>query len=303
MDLRECYRRFRAWQLNPFDYTNHSEHLVRCANCGTEFSDNFCPRCGQKAGVGPVGWNTVRQSVTLIWGMDNRSLGYSLLQLVLRPGYMISDYLSGKRQVSFPPVKMLLLVAVAMMISEYFFDTPTVETSADKQMNLAMDKFDTWAENNLGWAMLVVSSFFLLPTWLHFRYSPKHYHHTLPEGFFIQVFMSSLMAMISIICMIIGNFWVAILIPCYYTVAYRQLFNYSWWGTLWRIACCFLEGMFMIILAGYVGNIFLNAPRERLSTVIVVIGCVIFLALIGFLIDRRHRRRNTKELKQQINTT
>ena len=80
MDLRELYRRFRAWQQNPFDYTNHSEHLVRCANCGTEFSDNFCPRCGQKAGVGPVNWQTVRQGLMMIWGMDSRSLSYSLLQ-------------------------------------------------------------------------------------------------------------------------------------------------------------------------------------------------------------------------------
>ena len=79
MDLRELYRRFRAWQQNPFDYTNHSEHLVRCANCGTEFSDNFCPRCGQKAGVGPVNWQTVRQGLMMIWGMDSRSLSYSLL--------------------------------------------------------------------------------------------------------------------------------------------------------------------------------------------------------------------------------
>ena len=124
MDLRELYRRFRAWQQNPFDYTNHSEHLVRCANCGTEFSDNFCPRCGQKAGVGPVNWQTVRQGLMMIWGMDSRSLSYSLLQLLLRPGYLISDYISGKRQVSFPPVKMLLIVAVGAMIVDYLCGKP-----------------------------------------------------------------------------------------------------------------------------------------------------------------------------------
>ena len=45
-EMKERWRRFRAWQENPFDYTNHSEHATRCANCGTEFSDNFCPRCG-----------------------------------------------------------------------------------------------------------------------------------------------------------------------------------------------------------------------------------------------------------------
>ena len=169
MNIKETYQRFRAWQLAPFYYSNHSKGTQYCANCGTEFSDNFCPRCGQKAGVGPIGWNTVRQGLMLIWGMDNRSLGYSLLQLVLRPGYMINDYLSGKRQVSFPPVKMLLLVAIGTMVAEYFFDDPTIETSANKEANVALDWFGSWAEKNMGWAMLVVSSFFLLPTWLHVR--------------------------------------------------------------------------------------------------------------------------------------
>lgn len=64
MNLRERYRWFRTWQEHPFDYANHSEHTTRCTNCGTEFRDNFCPRCGQKAGVGPrakdnTAWSTL----------------------------------------------------------------------------------------------------------------------------------------------------------------------------------------------------------------------------------------------------
>ena len=65
--MKEWWRRFRAWQENPFDYTNDSEHATRCSNCGTEFRDNFCPRCGQKAGVGPIGWNTVKQGILILW--------------------------------------------------------------------------------------------------------------------------------------------------------------------------------------------------------------------------------------------
>ena len=190
MDLRELYRRFRAWQQNPFDYTNHSEHLVRCANCGTEFSDNFCPRCGQKAGVGPVNWQTVRQGLMMIWGMDSRSLSYSLLQLLLRPGYLISDYISGKRQVSFPPVKMLLIVAVGAMIIDYLCGKPLDNMVIDNGVkDVALDALEDWSETNPGWSMLAVCSLLIFPTWLYFRYAPKHRQHTLPEGFFVQVFV------------------------------------------------------------------------------------------------------------------
>ena len=48
MNLRELYRKFRAWQQEPLHYVNKSTGTERCANCGTTFNDNYCPRCGQK---------------------------------------------------------------------------------------------------------------------------------------------------------------------------------------------------------------------------------------------------------------
>ena len=116
MELKAFLQRFREWQRQPIRYTNKSVGPTTCQNCGTVFEDNFCPRCGQKAGVGRIGWKTVQQGVMMVWGMDSRSLGYSLIQLLLRPGYFISDYISGRRQVSFPPVKMLFLVAIAYIL-------------------------------------------------------------------------------------------------------------------------------------------------------------------------------------------
>ena len=45
-----------------------------------------------------------------------RSLPYTLWQLLWRPGYLIRDYISGKRQVSFPPVKMLVVMALLVVL-------------------------------------------------------------------------------------------------------------------------------------------------------------------------------------------
>ena len=70
------------------------------------------------ATLGPIGWSSVRQSVMDIWGLGSRSRSvlYSVWQLLFRPGYFISDYISGKRQVSFPPIRMLFILAVAYAI-------------------------------------------------------------------------------------------------------------------------------------------------------------------------------------------
>lgn len=83
----------------PHYVNRHEDSVQHCCNCGTEFADNFCPRCGQRAEVGRVGWNSVKENVALLWGMDSRSLTYTLDQLLGRPGYLVRDYISGRRLV------------------------------------------------------------------------------------------------------------------------------------------------------------------------------------------------------------
>lgn len=53
-----------------------------------------------------------------MWGLGSRSRSvlYSVWQLLFRTGYFIGDYISGRRQVSFPPVKMLFILAVAYAV-------------------------------------------------------------------------------------------------------------------------------------------------------------------------------------------
>lgn len=58
--VKRYYYRFCRWQLSGPHYVNcHQDSVQHCHNCGTEFADNFCPRCGQRAEVGRVGWNSL----------------------------------------------------------------------------------------------------------------------------------------------------------------------------------------------------------------------------------------------------
>lgn len=266
MNLKEQYRRFRDWQENPFDYTNHSEHTTRCANCGIEFNDNFCPRCGQQAGVGAIGWQTVRQGILILWGMDSRSLSFSLVQLILRPGYMIRDYICGKRQVSFPPVKMLFIVAIANVLAirlhRILYGWPSERSEAEVFTGqLAfMNQLLTWMEANTAWSTLLFMAFFILPTWLFFRHAPRYPRHNLPEGFYLQVFMATLTLLIDTIAQL-TTVWLNILFPVCYVLTYRQLFGYGWFGTLWRLATCLVVGFGLIFLAFTIAVVWFNTEK------------------------------------------
>lgn len=189
--LKSRYHRFRQWQEQPFNYQRPTDEVHHCNNCGEDFTGNFCPVCSQKAGLGRIGWRSVHQGIMDIWGLGTRSLLYSIWQLLLRPGHIISDYIDGKRQVSFPPVKMLFIIAVIYSMV-YYWLLPTifkiqVEPVITPEDQVIMGDMVSWLETNYSWFALIMALLAVLPTWVMFRYSPRHTLHTLPEGFFIQV--------------------------------------------------------------------------------------------------------------------
>lgn len=261
-NLKKLYRRFKAWQVHPADYPVANVPRY-CNNCGNEYTGNFCPVCGQRAKAGRITWSVVQRGVMDVWGLGGRSLPYSLWQLLWRPGYFISDYINGKWQSSFPPVKMLLLVAVILyfvgkaIFPEYWnslveYDSSSITSTG---WQYYFDFADQWIGNHIEWMFLIVFSLLILPTWLMFRHSPRNSRHTIPQGFFIQVFMTTqyFMWVFIVSCFVkLGgiDFGYAagssgfedivvvislLVIPVMVIVDYKQVFGYSWWGTVWRV--------------------------------------------------------------------
>ncbi len=308
--IKRIWTRFRAWQLNPFANELKTAGPQLCANCGKEFVGNFCPYCSQKAGLGRVNWHSVRQSVGEVWGLGNRSMSYSLLQLFFRPGYFIRDYISGKRQVSFPPVKMLLIIALVASAAIHYWGAETVSMDAEfsslGKANAFAD-FTKWADDNKGWGMLVIMSMMVLPTWLLFRHAPGYKRHTLPEGFFIQVFMGILL----IIFLALDSFLVPLVMwlpVVYYLIAYRQLFGYGWWATAWRTLLCWYGALMVGITIAAVYEVTTRAKSDlpRLLTEMAVTAIImLFLAavplglgyLVGHFSERRRRQASHAKTK------
>lgn len=248
MDFKAAYRRFRQWQLSPFDYrsSTQSQESHQCVNCGNEFVGNYCPMCSQKENVGPITWRSVAQSIGEVWGLHNRSMLYSIVQLLLRPGYFISDYISGKKQVSFPPVKMLALIALLGVIVDYITGSTSsgvfnndFDFTGDKM--LSIDNAFEWMNLHPDVMSVILLSYLIIPNYFIFRSSPRNPHHTLPQGFFIQVFSAVVFLVINIIDDITAWHWVAVAAGnIWLFCTYKQLFGHSMWGTLWRLVVALL---------------------------------------------------------------
>lgn len=319
MKIKEQYHRFKEWQQHPIenkesheqhhcnncggdfvgnfcptcgqkhiDYVeSHEQH--HCSNCGGDFTGNFCPTCGQKWNVDNITWNNLRQDVMDFRGFGTLSPIFTLWQLLLRPGYLIGDYISGKRQLCYPPLKLLVMVgAVAVLVDKYFkFDLQ--DDGKGFELFDGGNDIDMWLITHIEWTILMFFGFMILPTFIVFRYSPRHSFHTLPQGFYIQLFQAiqSLFLIIifyllyGTICKIFGFegntdiiwFYIPLLIILFYN--YKQLFGYNYWNTLWRIVYCW---MLSLILASLLISPFQIRNGYDLNTIVLA---DIFLLLIS----------------------
>ncbi len=114
--LKEKIRRFHEWQQKSYVVAPLSEQEHECATCGTHYTGNFCPRCGQSQRIGRYSFKTAVLNFLDVWGLGNRGMFRTIRDLLLRPGYMIRDYLSGMQMAYFPPFKLFFLLAALSIL-------------------------------------------------------------------------------------------------------------------------------------------------------------------------------------------
>ena len=115
-NLHNRYKRYREWKLEPHQVAPLSEEQHECATCGTHYEGNYCPRCGQSARIGRYSFKEAILLFLDVWGLGNRGMFRSIRDLILRPGYMIRDYLRGMQMAYFPPFKMFFLLLALWLV-------------------------------------------------------------------------------------------------------------------------------------------------------------------------------------------
>ena len=114
---------FRIWQRavhlkqirgreRPHD-TMQSHH---CMSCGENYKGNYCPRCGQSQDSHRFTMSNLLHNVVSDFTDIESGFLHTIIELFWRPGYMIRDYISGKRAHYFRPFKLFFIICAISAI-------------------------------------------------------------------------------------------------------------------------------------------------------------------------------------------
>jgi hypothetical protein len=147
--LQNKYRRFREWEQQPHEVAPLSEEQHVCATCSTHYEGNYCPRCGQSCKIVRYSFKNAFLLYLDVWGLGNRGMFRSIRDLILRPGYMIRDYLRGMQMAYFPPFKMFFLLCTLSLIVDTGFNIQGINRSVvnEKAYNQILGLSDDKEEN------------------------------------------------------------------------------------------------------------------------------------------------------------
>lgn len=96
-----------------------------CITCETAHHGNFCPNCGERAGVPQITFKSMFAKIfKTLTNMDKGFL-LNLKYLTLNPKELISSYLQGKRKGIYNPISFLILSVTIYLIVDSLIVIPS----------------------------------------------------------------------------------------------------------------------------------------------------------------------------------
>lgn len=93
-----------------------------CKNCNHKTKDHYCSYCGQRTSVDKVTFKeTFKDLVDAIFSI-NGPLLTTLKMLVVNPGRIFNEYLSGKRKKYYRPVTFFILMTAIYLLIRWLID-------------------------------------------------------------------------------------------------------------------------------------------------------------------------------------
>lgn len=285
--IAEKWKTFCEWQQRPSRVPTMTAGHHRCFTCGQEYQGNYCPCCGQSAMIGRYSFKKAFLLFLDVWGLGNRGMFRTIRDLMLRPGYMIRDYISGMQMAYFPPFKLLFLLTALYLVVDSgismefdsLWETATEQTDTTSaapsvkeevaapqeptednsgtfeqigaKIGTIIDDLNEKYPNFTALSMLLVMAVFI---YILVRKSPNIPDLRFSELIVALVYMRNMYyiyyILFKILCIPDGLYDALYLLPI---IPLKQMTGFTWWRTVLVMVLSYLYAAILIIILLIVG--------------------------------------------------
>lgn len=134
-------RALHIWQIKGVKTCPATTETTVCKNCGNIYTGNFCNRCGQSCNTPRFRLRNAFKSA--LGGLSNIDTGFgrTLVELLYRPGYMIKDFIAGKRVHYFRPFQTLFVLAALYILAVELIDPASLKKSKEDPQTVETEQF------------------------------------------------------------------------------------------------------------------------------------------------------------------
>jgi hypothetical protein len=156
---------------------------MECKNCGNAFEGNYCNICGQNAKVKRIKINNLVSIFLHGFFHLDKGFFYTIIELFLKPGQTLRDYLEGKRVKYFNPFTFAILVS--LLAGFIYAHSGMVEHSKDNI--LASTEAVEFNSKHFNYRLLLTIPAYSFLCWILFRSSKYNF----AEHFIINTYILS----------------------------------------------------------------------------------------------------------------
>jgi hypothetical protein len=270
---------------------------TKCLNCGNDYKGNYCPQCGQKASTSRLHLKGLITNVITTFVAGENNFIHTLKSLCTRPGYMIREFILGKRISYVAPIKMLIYLVTFYALFSYITgkDNSFYQEVEEKYEIITQDEdsndedFDEEVEETVQQTMsllqvflsnkvyhaLTNAFFFVIPYRIYFRKRKLErpdgmmQELNIAEHFYTMIYQSCLMMLFAIAILPLSHIvkieeWASFIFRntlsvIFYIIIYKQLLKISWKRSITTNIAAYITCIiiFYILITALLGSIIL----------------------------------------------
>lgn len=214
----------------------------RCLNCDHRFFGNFCPHCGQSSHEGKINAHYFLHDIPHSVFHIDKGFFYTLKSLFTRPGYMIEEYLQGKRVKHFRPFGYVVIMSAICTFLIKGIEWLTVNVAAGDDAGEVIPVHDNFFAHYFSVFIFIMIPLASLVTWLTF-YKRKYNYW---EHFLTNTYIAAQLNLILVLIKLAGFFVVL------FTKKLNPDIDFKWFLMVFMMGFLFMYGtVFGVLMRGY----------------------------------------------------